>query len=150
MDSLGNDLSPFCAFHKNEVTTSRRWLMCASKMCNLGNELNLENSGCLWSCPVLRTPVSVFTERPGAFLHQDSSHSLPSQWQRGIAGFPLQALSWLRSQSFSWGLNTVTRESTVDFSIGMVLLPILQRGSTSFCSHNGWKMSAAFEKKATR
>ena len=99
MDSLENDLSLSCAFHKNEVTTNRRWLLPASRMCNLCGELRLPLI--LHNAKHSRGCVS--TGSPGAFWHQESYLSVQPQWWGGIAGFPLQALSWLRSQPSSWG-----------------------------------------------
>lgn len=97
--ALKNDLSLSCAFHKNEVTTNRRWSLGASRMCNLCGKLRLplilHNAKHSCGC--------ISTESPGAFWHQESYLSVQPQWRGGIAGFPLQALSWLRSQPASWG-----------------------------------------------
>lgn len=101
MDGLGNDLSPFCAFHKNEVTISRRWLMCVSKTCKLGNKVNVESSGCLRSCSAQSTPVSVPLLRPGCVLPARAALSLRTH--RQLSNCWLSPAGWPRSQTPSWG-----------------------------------------------
>lgn len=106
MDALGNDLSPFCAFHKNEVTINKKWLICGSKMHNLGNEVNVESSGCLWSFPTPSTPVAVSAGHPGVFFQQEQLCHCTHRGKELLLPFPCRHWSWLRSQPPSWALRT--------------------------------------------
>lgn len=150
MDDLGNYLSPFYAFHKNEVTTCRRWLMCASKMCNLGNELNLENSGCLWSCPTAKySCVCVSAERPGVFTSRQLSFITVTVAVRNCCCSP-PGTKLAEITAFQLRTKYSEEKQQWGFPTGMLLLPVLKWGAHLFCNNHAWTISgcAAFGREA--
>lgn len=134
--ALKNDLSLSCAFHKNEVTTNRRWSLRASRMCNLCGKLRLP----LILHNAKRSCGCVSIESPGAFWHQDSYLSVQLSFSTATVA---RRNCWFSPPGTKLAEITAFQLRTQSdvFSKGMLLVLILQCRRASFHSNNGWKIS---------